>query len=123
MNLLSLIPAGSRRVDGTKATVYITPEGVIRMHAGEVHRPNIPVVLQPTKTYQIDGYTVEHLPYVTPASELPEAIRFEGRQYIMAHLPDGYFDYDLHNGNYGQLQSDSGCLWVVIDPNAVRKAK
>jgi len=97
------------------------------MQAGKVNRPNIPVMLQATSVEYRDTpqgrFTVERLPYATPARDLPQADRFAGRQYIMAHLPDGYFDYDLNNGNYGRLSTVSGDLWVVLDPDAVRKAK
>jgi len=117
---LSLVPPGSRRVDGTKATVYITPDGVIRIQAGEVNRPNIPIVLQPTAVERRGGFTIEHLPYAKPAKEFPQEERYKGRQYIMENLPEGYFDFDLNNGNYGRLDAGG---WVVIDPDAIRKGR
>jgi len=113
----SLIPPGSKAIFGSEAVVFIHGSQVTRIQAGDVNRPNIGIMLQPTSTSRAGAFTVEVLPYVQPANELPVEERRVGRAYILDNIPPGYWDVDLHHGNYGR----AGNEWFVIDPHAIRK--
>ena len=115
----SLILAGSQTICGSEAVVFIHGDSVTRIAVGEVNRPNIPIVVQPLSTSRAGAFTVEVLPYYKPASEFPPLFRAKFRQFILDNIPRGYYDADLHHGNYGLGPGG----WRVIDPDAIRKQK
>jgi hypothetical protein len=102
---------------GSTSLVAIVGDHVVRVQRGQVKRPKIPVVLQPTETIACGPYTVEILPLLTPAERLPRKLQREGFAIIRKNIPRGYTEVDLHLGNFG-FSPEHG--WKIFDPEALQ---
>lgn len=122
-DLLGEIPEGSQMLgSGAEALTLRTPQGgVVRIAEPKMRgmnfqpaaaRPNIPEVLQPTRSVVHGNYRVEHLPFVETGGEVPADIIQQLKQSIQGR---GYDPRDIYADNIGRL----GGNYVVLDGGAV----
>jgi len=122
VQIAEMLPAGSKLLgQGNEAIGFLMPDGTVMRVApmNPVSRlADASVMIQPISTTMVGKTTVERLPFVEPASGMSNAMQLEGKNAILAKMPAGYFNDDLHAANYGKSASGQ---WVALDPGAIIK--
>ncbi len=120
--ILGQIPKGSKFIgSGREAMTFRTPQGDVVRVGDLKERPNIPEVLQPTKTTHYGDVTVEHLPLATFPNNDPNDLSAETQDAadeLKAKLAErGYTHADFGPGTIGKVNGE----WKVLDPGGMKK--